>query len=56
VAYRTPDLVSELARLKAEGFQLIDEVPRAGARGHRVAFVHPRATGGVLVELVERSD
>jgi methylmalonyl-CoA epimerase len=55
VAYRTPDLASELARLKAYGYQLIDEEPRAGARGHRVAFVHPRATGGVLVELVERS-
>jgi methylmalonyl-CoA/ethylmalonyl-CoA epimerase len=35
------------------GVPLIDEVPRQGARGHKVAFVHPRATGGVLIELVE---
>jgi methylmalonyl-CoA/ethylmalonyl-CoA epimerase len=55
VAYRTDDLAAELERLKAAGFQLVDEVPRAGARGHRVAFLHPRGTGGVLVELVEHS-
>jgi methylmalonyl-CoA epimerase len=53
IAYRTPDLDLELARLDAEGVALIDRVPRQGARGHRVAFIHPSATGGVLVELVE---
>jgi methylmalonyl-CoA epimerase len=56
VAYRTPDLTAELARLQADGFQLVDKEPRWGARGHRVAFVHPRGTGGVLVELVERAE
>jgi methylmalonyl-CoA/ethylmalonyl-CoA epimerase len=53
VAYRTSDLDRELSRLDAEGVRLIDRVPRQGARGHRVAFIHPSATGGVLVELVE---
>ncbi|MGD2068034.1 MAG: methylmalonyl-CoA epimerase [Gemmatimonadota bacterium] len=56
VAYRTPDLRAELARLREEGFELIDAEPRTGAFGHRVAFLHPRGTGKVLVELVERSD
>lgn len=54
IAYRTDDLEAELARLDAEGVELIDRVPRSGARGHRVAFLHPNAAGGVLVELVER--
>jgi methylmalonyl-CoA epimerase len=55
IAYRISDLDSELARLDAEGVRLIDRVPRQGARGHRVAFLHPSVTGGVLVELVEAS-
>jgi methylmalonyl-CoA epimerase len=53
IAFRTPDLEAELARLDAEGVPLIDRVPRSGARGHRVAFLHPSGTGGVLMELVE---
>ena len=53
IAYRVPDLPEALSRLRAEGFDLIDETPRIGARGHLVAFLHPRTTGGVLVELVE---
>jgi len=56
VAYRTPDVAAELARLRDEGFDPVDESPRPGARGHRVAFLHPRTTGKVLVELVERAD
>lgn len=55
IAYRTKDIEGDLARLAAAGLQLIDETPRAGAGGHRVAFVHPSSTGGILVELVERS-
>lgn len=55
LAYRTPDLVAELERASAAGFELVDERPRLGARGHRVAFLHPRSTGRVLVELVEVS-
>lgn len=53
LAMRVPDLEAELARLKDAGVELIDEAPRAGARGHRVAFVHPKSAGGILVELVE---
>jgi methylmalonyl-CoA/ethylmalonyl-CoA epimerase len=53
LAWRVPDLAAELDRLHAEGFDLIDREPRVGAGGHRVAFIHPRSTGGVLVELVE---
>lgn len=56
VAYRCADLVSELKRLDGAGFELIDRAPRRGAFGHRVAFLHPRSTGGVLVELVEQAD
>jgi methylmalonyl-CoA/ethylmalonyl-CoA epimerase len=53
VAYRVDDLERSLARLKARGVRLIDEEPRPGAHGTRIAFVHPSATGRVLVELVE---
>lgn len=52
IAYRVPNLSKALERLKSEGFVLIDETPRIGARGHQVAFLHPRSTGGILVELV----
>ncbi|HZD06351.1 MAG TPA: VOC family protein [Longimicrobiales bacterium] len=55
LAYRTPDLGAELERVAAAGFDLVDARPRPGARGHRVAFLHPRGTGRVLVELVEVS-
>ena len=55
IAYRTTDIVAELARLEASGLRLVDRVPRSGANGHRVAFVHPETSGGVLIELVERS-
>jgi methylmalonyl-CoA/ethylmalonyl-CoA epimerase len=47
------DIEAALAELKAKGVALIDEVPRPGAGGCRVAFLHPRAAGGVLLELKE---
>lgn len=53
VAFRVPELEEALAGLAADGFELVDREPRTGARGHRVAFVHPRSAAGVLVELVE---
>ena len=56
VTLRVDDLEAALARLKAHGARLIDETPRQGADGTRIAFVHPSATRGVLVELTERSD
>ena len=52
-AYRVADLEAELARLKAAGVQLIDEKPRRGAHGNRIAFLHPKSTGGVLIELCQ---
>ncbi|MEX0907809.1 MAG: methylmalonyl-CoA epimerase [Gemmatimonadota bacterium] len=52
IAYRVPDLDAALRRFAAAGLELIDHVPRPGAGGHRVAFLHPRGTGGVLIELV----
>ena len=56
VAVRVPDIRAALARLKAGGARLIDEEPRAGAGGCLVAFVHPSASGGVLLELVQHLD
>lgn len=53
VAIEIEGIESALALLKTLGIPLIDETPRIGARGHKVAFVHPKATGGVLIELVE---
>jgi methylmalonyl-CoA/ethylmalonyl-CoA epimerase len=56
IAIEVEGIEAALAFLKGIGVPLIDETPRAGARGHKVAFVHPKATGGVLVELVEPSE
>lgn len=53
IAIEVEGIEGALAALKALGVPLIDESPRVGARGHKVAFLHPKATGGVLVELVE---
>jgi methylmalonyl-CoA/ethylmalonyl-CoA epimerase len=52
VAFEVDDVGAELARLRAEGAQLIDDTPRRGLFGLQVAFVHPEATGGVLAEFV----
>jgi methylmalonyl-CoA/ethylmalonyl-CoA epimerase len=49
------DIEKKLAELRADGVRLIDEVPRIGALGHKIAFVHPEGTHGVLIELEERS-
>ena len=54
-AYRVSDIKAKLAELKARGVRLIDEVPRPGAHGNTIAFLHPKSTGGVLVELCEKS-
>jgi methylmalonyl-CoA/ethylmalonyl-CoA epimerase len=56
IAYRVDDIDSALASLSAAGVRLIDEQPRAGIRGSRVAFLHPSASGGVLTEIVEPAD
>ena len=51
ICFAVDDLDGMLARCKAHGIQLIDETPRIGAEGKRIAFLHPKSTAGVLVEL-----
>jgi methylmalonyl-CoA/ethylmalonyl-CoA epimerase len=53
VAYQVSDIDATLEKLKQAGLALIDEQPRTGIRGSRVAFMHPRASAGVLTEIVE---
>jgi methylmalonyl-CoA epimerase len=53
VAYAVGDIEGALRRIAAAGLELIDAEPRTGIRGSRVAFLHPRSTGGVLTEIVE---
>jgi methylmalonyl-CoA/ethylmalonyl-CoA epimerase len=53
LAYRVEDIDATLAQLRADGVELVDQVARPSLRGSRIAFLHPRATGGVLTEIVE---
>ena len=53
VAFAVDDIVSEIARLKQEGFQILNETPKKGADNKLVAFLHPKGTNGVLVELCQ---
>lgn len=53
VCYRVPDLDAALAACRAAGYRLIDDSPRTGAGGRRIAFVHPKSTAGILLELTE---
>jgi methylmalonyl-CoA/ethylmalonyl-CoA epimerase len=53
LCYRVADLDAALAACRAAGYRLIDEEPRTGAGGRRIAFVHPKATAGILLELTE---
>lgn len=54
IAFRVENIEAALAELKEKGIQLIDQKPRIGAGGAKIAFLHPKATSGVLVELCER--
>jgi len=54
ISFRVSDIEGKLRLLKEQGVALIDEKPRYGAGGAKIAFIHPRQTGGVLVELCER--
>jgi methylmalonyl-CoA/ethylmalonyl-CoA epimerase len=56
VAYQVDDIDSALERVRDAGLRLIDEHPRTGIRNSRVAFLHPKSTGGVLTEIVEPAD
>jgi methylmalonyl-CoA/ethylmalonyl-CoA epimerase len=53
LCFAVDDLDAALSRCRASGIVLIDEVPRPGAEGKRIAFLHPKSTGGVLIELTE---
>jgi len=53
ICYRVPDLDRVLDACRHRGYRLIDEAPRQGAAGKRVAFIHPASTGGILLELTE---
>jgi methylmalonyl-CoA/ethylmalonyl-CoA epimerase len=55
-AYRVGDIRAELARLKDAGIRLIDETPRRGAHGNTIAFLHPKSTAGVLIELCQPAE
>ena len=54
IAIRVPDIKAAIAEMKEKGFSMIDEEPRYGAGGASIAFVHPKSTGGVLIELSQR--
>jgi methylmalonyl-CoA/ethylmalonyl-CoA epimerase len=53
IAFEVEDIDSEIARLKAEGFVVLDEIPKKGADNKWVAFLHPKTTNGVLIELCQ---
>ena len=55
ICYEVADLDAALTRCREAGYRLVDEVPRSGAHGRRIAFVHPRSTAGILVELTSRT-
>lgn len=56
IAYEVDDVEAALSELKAQGVRLVDESPRNGAHGTRIAFLHPKASGGVLTELCQAGD
>ena len=53
ICYRVPNLDAALAECRAAGYKLVDEKPRPGAHGHRIAFLHPSSTAGILLELTD---
>jgi methylmalonyl-CoA/ethylmalonyl-CoA epimerase len=53
IAFQVENLEAKLTELKALGIRLIDEKPRFGARGKKIAFIHPKSTGGILIELTQ---
>lgn len=53
ICYRVPDLDRALDACRSAGYRLVDQTPRLGAAGRRIAFVHPKATAGILIELTE---
>ena len=53
LCYRVPDLDAALTACRRAGYRLVDETPRVGAGGRRIAFIHPKTTSGILIELTE---
>ena len=53
ICYRVPDLDAALVACRERGYRLVDETPRLGAHGRRIAFLHPKSTAGILIELTE---
>jgi methylmalonyl-CoA/ethylmalonyl-CoA epimerase len=53
ICYRVPDLDAAVQACRAAGYRLVDQVPRTGAAGRRIAFVHPQSTAGILLELTD---
>jgi methylmalonyl-CoA/ethylmalonyl-CoA epimerase len=53
ICYRVPDLDAALDACRQAGYQLVDQAPRTGAGGKRIAFIHPKSTAGILLELTE---
>ena len=56
MALQVEDIEAAIARMKEHDVQMIDETPRGGAHNTKIAFVHPRATGGILLELVQEQE
>ena len=56
ICIEVDNITAKLAEMKAAGVQLIDEQPKRGAGGHLIAFVHPKSTAGVLIELVQKNE
>ncbi len=54
LSFEVDDIRAEIARLKSEGFRMIDEEPRLGAGGYWIAFIHPKSTNGVLIEISQK--
>ncbi len=53
ICYRVPDLDAAIQACREAGYRLVDEIPRAGAAGRRIAFIHPKSTAGILLELTD---
>jgi len=56
ICFRTDDIEADMARLREKGYRLLSDAPRPGAHGTKVVFIHPKSTGGVLIELAEHPE
>ena len=56
ICFKTDDVISDMNRLKDKGYRFLSETPQPGAHGTQVAFIHPKSTGGILIELAQHPD